>query len=92
MYYSIGMSSFRFGDLEPAAKRAAQIEQVSFSDFVRAAVAERTERVLAGVDNVALLGDVVGCIDDPTVSSQDTGKQVRALLEDREGHHQRAVG
>jgi len=84
--YSGGMSSFRFGELEQAARRAARLEGVGYSEFVRSAVQERTDRVLAGIDNVALLGDVIGCVDDPTISSERTGEQVRALLHARSVH------
>lgn len=80
------MTSVRFGDLERAAKEAARKEGVTYSEFVRAAVRDRTEQVLARADNATTLADIIGCVDDPAISSLATSAQARAILNARSRH------
>lgn len=77
------MRSVRLNDeMDHRVRRAAEIEGVSVSEFIRRAASDRTERTLsAGADD--RLADVLGAIRGPDEQARRTGSAFADALVDK---------
>jgi hypothetical protein len=75
-------------DLDDRVRRAAEAENSTVSEFVRAALAERADRALAGHESAtAQLADVIGVVHGGGGRARRTG---RAFAEELAGKRKRA--
>jgi uncharacterized protein DUF1778 len=66
-------------DLDERVRRAAEVEGVSVSEFLRRGAAERAERTLA-LRNSDRLADLIGVVNGGAGVAEDTGKAFADLL------------
>jgi uncharacterized protein (DUF1778 family) len=69
-------------DLDRRVRRAAEVEGVSVSEFLRQAAAERASRALAG-DPAEALDYAIGVVTTDLNQARDTGGAFADLLERR---------
>ena len=70
-------------DLDERVRRAAEAENSTVSEFVRSALTERTDQVLAGNDSaVAQLADVIGVIHGGGGRARRTGQAFAKVVAD----------